>query len=197
MAWVLYLISLLPLFGYVSIKYFDSSVFSLIRTGCFCEITYGQYAFLISALLFLICIIIIIVLKHRSKSNFDINGAKIILEPQNINHELIGVLSAVVLPFLTVNFSSSNESLASIFMLIVIGLISTKSTIYYKNPVLAVLSLKIYQIEIEHKNFSGVKNINVISFYKLNVEDSLYLKEIGENVYYAKKSNNGQKWFIR
>jgi len=191
MAWLLYFISLIPLFGYLFIKYFDSKVFALIRQGQFAVITSGQYAFIVSFLAFVVSVILICILKYRSRKNFEIHGAKIISAPQNINHELIGVLSAVVLPFLTVNFNSPNEICASLFMLLVIGIITTRSTIYYKNPVLAILKLKIYQIEIEHKDFKENKTVNVISFYTLHETDSLYLKEMGDNVYYAKKASNG------
>jgi hypothetical protein len=191
MAWILYFISLIPLFGYLFLKYFDSKVFALIKQGQFAEITCGQYAFIVSLLMFLISVILICILKYRSRKNFEIHGAKITSTPQNINHELVGVLSAVVLPFLTVNFNTNNEIFASLFMLIIIGIITTRSTIYYKNPVLAILKLKIYQIEIEHKEFKENKTVNVISFHPLQVNDSLYLKEIGDNVYYAKKTGNG------
>jgi hypothetical protein len=191
MAWLLYFISLIPLFGYLFIKYFDSKVIALIREGQFAEITSGQYAFIVSFIAFVVSVILICILKYRSRKNFEIHGAKIISAPQNINHELIGVLSAVVLPFLTVNFDSPNEIFASLFMLVIIGIITTRSTIYYKNPVLAILKLKIYQIEIEHKDFEENKTVNVISFYTLQATDSLYLKEMGDNVYYAKKSGNG------
>lgn len=191
MAWLLYFISLIPLFGYLFIKYFDSKVFALIRQEQFAEITSGQYAFIFSFIAFVVSVILICILKYRSRKNFEIHGAKIISAPQNINHELIGVLSAVVLPFLTVNFGSSNEIYASLFMLLIIGIITTRSTIYYKNPVLAILKLKIYQIEIEHKDFTENKTVNVISFYTLHETESLYLKEMGDNVYYAKKASNG------
>ena len=191
MAWLLYFISLIPLFGYLFIKYFDSTVFALIRQGQFTEITSGQYAFMVSFIAFVVSVILICILKYRSRKNFEIHGAKIVSTPQNINHELIGVLSAVVLPFLTVNFNTPNEIFASLFMLLVIGLITTRSTIYYKNPVLAILKLKIYQVEIEHKDFTENKTVNVISFYTLHQTDSLYLKEMGDNVYYAKKASNG------
>jgi len=191
MAWLLYFISLIPLFGYLFIKYFDSKVFEIIRHGQFSEITSGQYAFMVSFIAFVMSVILICILKYHSRKNFEIHGAKIISAPQNINHELIGVLSAVVLPFLTVNFESPNEIFASLFMLIIIGIITTRSTIYYKNPVLAILKLKIYQIEIEHKDLTATKTVNVISFYNLHTSDSLYLKEMGDNVYYAKKSGNG------
>lgn len=191
MAWLLYFISLIPLFGYLFIKYFDRKVFELIGQSQFALITCGQYAFVISLLLFLVGVILICVLKFRSRKGFDIHGAKIISAPQNINHELVGILSAVVLPFLTVNFNTTNEILASIFMLVVIGLITTRSSIYYKNPVLAILNLKIYQIEIEYKDFDRNKIVNVISFFDLKESDSLYLKEMGKDVYYAKKSTNG------
>lgn len=191
MAWLLYFISLIPLFGYLFIKYFDCKVFDLIRQEQFSEITSGQYAFIVSFIAFVASVILICILKYRSRKNFEIHGAKIISAPQNINHELIGVLSAVVLPFLTVNFNSPNEIYASIFMLIIIGIITTRSTIYYKNPVLAILKLKIYQIEIEYKDFKENKNVNVISFHTLHTSDSLYLKEMGYNVYYAKVSGNG------
>jgi hypothetical protein len=191
MAWLLYFISLIPLFGYLFIKYFDSKVFALIRQGQFTEITSGQYAFIVSFIAFVVSVILICILKYRSRKNFEIHGAKIVSAPQNINHKLIGVLSAVVLPFLTVNFGSPNEIFASIFILVIIGIITTRSTIYYKNPVLAILKLKIYQIEIEHKDFDKNRTVNVISFHTLNTSDSLYLKEMGDNVYYAKKSGNG------
>ncbi len=191
MAWLLYFISLIPLFGYLFIKYFDKAVFTLIKHGQFDKITCGQYAFIVALILFIMSVLLICILKYRSRKNFEIHGAKITTAPQNINHELIGVLSAVVLPFLTVNFNTTNEIFASLFMLIIIGVITTRSTIYYKNPVLAILKLKIYQIEIEHKEFIENKTVNVISFHTLQVNDSLYLKEMGDNVYYAKKTGNG------
>lgn len=191
MAWILYFISLIPLFIYLFIKYFDSKVYCLIKLGKFGELSYGNYAFLISFILFIVSVILIGILKYRSRKKFNIHGAKITTDPLNINHELIGVLSAVVLPFLTVNFDTANEVFASIFMLIVIGVISTRSTIYYKNPVLAILYLKIYQIEIEHKDLKNNLTVNVISFHALTKDDSLYLKEMGEGVYYAKKTSNG------
>lgn len=195
MAWLLYLISLIPLFIYLSIKYYNSCVFYLLKDGKFGELTFGQHAFIISVLSFVVGIIIIFVLKHKSRSGFDLHGARVTSSPQNINHELIGVLSSVVLPFISVNFESGCESLASIFMLFIIGLITTRSSIYYKNPVLAILNFKIYQIDIEHQNFDSNKTVNIISIYSLKENDSLYLKEIGENVYYAKKTDDGKKQF--
>lgn len=191
MAWLLYYISLIPLFVYLFIKYFDSKVFAIIRARQFAELTSGQYAFIVSLIAFVVSVILICILRYRSRKNFEIHGAKIVSAPQNINHELIGVLSAVVLPFLTVNFCSPNEIYASIFMLVIIGIITTRSTIFYKNPVLAILKLKIYQIEIEHIDLKENKTVNVISFHTLHTSDSLYLKEMGDNVYYAKKSSNG------
>lgn len=191
MAWILYYISLIPLFIYLFIKYFDSKVYCIIKLGRFDELTYGQYAFMFSFILFVLSVFFIFILKYKSRKGFNIHGAKITTEPQNINHELIGVLSVVVLPFLTVNFDTANEVFASLFMLIVIGVISTRSTIYYKNPVLAILYLKLYNIEIEHKDFNNNLTINVISFYPLTKDDSLYLKDMGDGVYYAKKTSNG------
>lgn len=191
MAWILYYISLIPLFIYLFIKYFDSKVYDLIKLGKFDKLTYGNYAFMISFILFVVSVILIGILKYRSRKRFNIHGAKIATEPQNINHELIGVLSAVVLPFLTVNFDTANEIFASLFMLLIIGVVSTRSTIYYKNPVLAILCLKLYQIEIEHRDLKNNLTINVISFHSLTKNDSLYLKEMGEGVYYAKKTSNG------
>ena len=191
MAWILYFISLMPLFGYLFIKYFDSCVFYIIEERRFSCLSFGQCAFVFSLLLFLLGLVFIAFLKYKSRKNFSIHGAKIIVAPHNINHELIGVLSSVVLPFLTVNFDTSNEIFASIFMLLVIGMITTRSNIYYKNPVLAILNLRIYQIEIDFKSFAKNKPINVISFQTLQINDSLYLKEMGENVYYAQKTKNG------
>ncbi|HOJ07769.1 MAG: hypothetical protein HND40_15940 [Ignavibacteriota bacterium] len=189
MAWILYYLSLVPLFGYLAIKYYDNKIFSFLLEYKFDQISYGQYSFLISILALILSIIIIFILKHISRSRFDLSGAKISSKPQNINHELIGVLSAVVLPFLTVNFDSGRDSLASLFILIIIGLITTQSTIYYRNPLLAILKFKIYQLEIEHKSFSEHKVVYVISLHLLNEADSLYLKEIGNNVYFAKRTN--------
>ncbi len=191
MAWLFYYISLIPLFVYLFIKYFDSKAFALILQGQFAEITSGQYAFIVSFIAFVVSVILIVILKYRSRRNFEIHGAKIVSAPQNINHELIGVLSTVVLPFLTVNFATPNEIYASVFMLVIIGIITTRSNIYYKNPVLAILCLKIYQIEIECNDFPENKIINVISFNNLQISDSLYLKKVGDNVYYAKKTGNG------
>lgn len=196
MAWLLYYLSLIPLFGYLIIKYFDKALYCIIVNKEFCNITYGHYAFLVSLLLFFISIIAIAVLRYRSRSSFEINGAKIVSTPQNINHELIGVLSVVVLPFLTVNFDTINEIAASLFMLVIIGIISTQSSIYYKNPVLALLFLKLYQIEVEHRSFDDEngrpenKVVIVISFRSLTKNDSLYLKEMGKDVYFVKKTNN-------
>ena len=189
MAWLLYFISLIPLFIYVAIKYYDCMILTRLIEWDFSCITYGQYAFIISILSFALSIILILFLKHKSRAKFDLHGAKIIGEPQNINHELIGVLSAVVLPFITVNFDSANESIASLFMLLVIGIITTRSSIYYKNPVLALLYLKIYQVNVEHKVFENPTTVNIISFHQINQNDSLYLKEIGEKVYYGRKTS--------
>lgn len=191
MAWILYYISLIPLFIYLFIKYFDCNVYCLFKLGRIDELTYGNCAFMVSFILFFISVILIGILKYRSRKRFNLHGAKITTEPQNINHELIGVLSAVVLPFLTVNFDTANEVFASLFMLLVIGVISTRCSIYYKNPVLAILCLKLYQIEIEHKDLKNNLTVNVISFHSLTKNDSLYLKEIGEGVYYAKKTSDG------
>ncbi|TAJ11642.1 hypothetical protein DMA11_16085 [Marinilabiliaceae bacterium JC017] len=191
MPWILYYISLIPLFIYLFIKYFDSKVYCLLKLGEYNNLTYGNYAFMVSFLLFIVSVILISILKYCSRKKFNIHGAKITTAPQNINHELIGVLSTVVLPFLTVNFDTANEVFASIFMLLIIGVISTRSTIYYKNPVLAILYLKIYQVEIEHKSLKNNLIVNVISFHSLTKDDSLYLKEMGEGVYYAKKTSNG------
>jgi len=190
-AWILYYISLLPLFFYLAIKYFDLAIFPLLKDCEYSKIVFSQYSFLAILILILVGIAATLFLKHKSKSSFEINGAKVNSTPENINHELIGILSAVVLPFLTVSFCTPREFLASIFMLIVIGLITTRSTIFYKNPVLVLLNLKIYTLTVEHKELKSEVSIDVISFKDIQLADSLYLKRIRASVFLAKKVNNG------
>ncbi len=101
---------------------------------------------------------------------------------------MVGVLASVVLPFLTVNFTTIKECISSIFIIIVIGIITTKSNLYYKNPVLAIMNLKIYKLTTEHAYSGEPKQFDVISFARLRLNDTLYLKKIGEGVYYAKKT---------
>lgn len=187
MAIILYIISLIPLYIYIGIKYYDEKIFPLIRNRDFEKLTFAQSAFMVSIVLFFISCILVGFLKFRSKSKFELHGVRVTSNPTNINHELIGILSSVVLPFLTVNFTTPKECYASIFMLLIIGIITINSSIYYKNPVLVLLKFKIYQIEVEHTKLKENKIINIISFKTIKKDDSLYLKEIGEEVFYATK----------
>lgn len=187
MAWRLYYISLLPLFGYIIFKYFYPCSFVWLCNGYWCCLKCEHYAFIVSVLCAAIALLMLAQLAYKTRMNYQISGAKISGKPESLNHEMIGVLSSVVLPFLTVNFTTMRECAASIFVIALIGVVSTRSNLYYKNPVLAIFNLKIYKLTTEHTNEAEPKQFDAISFSTLNTNDSLYLKKIGEGVYYAKK----------
>lgn len=187
MAWRLYYISLLPLFGFIVIKYFEPSSFVRLCHAEWSNIKCEHWAFMGSVVLGLFAILSIIPLAIQSKFGYNISGAKILSKPDSLNHEMIGVLATVVLPFLTVNFTTIRECSASIFVIIIIGLIATRSNLYYKNPVLAILNFKIYKVVVEHTDPTEPKEFDVITLKTLKKDDSLYLKKIGEGVFYAKK----------
>lgn len=187
MAWRLYYISLLPLFGFIAIKYFEPCSFVCLCHGWFCCLKCEHYAFMVSVVCGAVALLLLAQLAFRTKQNYTISGAKIIAKPVSLNHEMIGVLSSVVLPFLTVNFTTMRECVASVFVIVLIGFISTRSNLYYKNPVLALFKLKIFSLTTEHTDTSEPKIFDAICFSQLQIDDSLYLKKIADGVFYAKK----------
>lgn len=191
MRWRLYFISLSPLFIILIIRYFNLHVFSLFRSSEWNKIKCEDYAFIISIVCSIIALLFIVQFAINLRIGYDIEGALITDKPESLNHEMVGVLGSIVLPFISANFTSVKESLASIFMIIIIGLLSTKSNIYYKNPVLAIFNFKIYNVVTEHTNGNHPKKFDVLCLTKLNKNDSLYVKKIGEGIYYVKKSDHG------
>ena len=187
MPWRLYYISLMPLFGYILIKYFEPCSLYLLWHGHFGCLRCEQWAFIIVIVAIIFASLLIVQLAFKSHGSYEISGAKISAQPKSLNHEMIGILASVVLPFLTVNFTSVKECAASLFIIVIIGIIATRSNVYYKNPVLALMNFKIYKISFTHLKDTYIE-VDVISLNTLSAGDGLYLKKIGEDIYYAKKS---------
>ena len=138
MAWRLYYISLLPLFGFIAVKYFEPDSFVWLYNRDWNSLKCEHYAFMVAVVFALFAIVLLLQMIFRTRSRYEISGAKIIGKPLSLNHEMIGVLSSVVLPFLTVNFTTMRECAASIFV-IVLRIISCSSEITSSRSIRAML----------------------------------------------------------
>jgi len=183
----LYLISLGPLF----VLLFVSTVKVPRCWGENCEFI-GWTNLLYLNVVPAVCLVILIAtVIMYFRFNYMTQGAtelpKKIAEIENIQFENLSFLATYIIPLVAFDLSKTRGCIMLLLVLLLMGSIFINTNTFYLNPSLAVLGYRIYRIV----SSKGEKLI-VITRGKLNKDDSIYPRSIGENIYFASKAKNEQ-----
>lgn len=115
----------------------------------------------------------------NSKGGF--RNPKKITKIKNSGVEYLSYLATYIIPFMGVKFDSWNNTIATIFLFLVIGFIYTKTNLLYANPTLALFG---YYINLA--TFEDGEEITIISKGKIKKNNSYKYKELCDNLYFIK-----------
>ncbi|MFK8265708.1 anti-phage protein KwaA [Capnocytophaga cynodegmi] len=101
---------------------------------------------------------------------------------ENVNWENLTFLATYIIPLLSFNFGEGRNRLIFFLILLIMGIMFTKTNMYYTNPILAILGYHIYKLSTKNK-----EDIIVISRDVLYNKDKIKLVPLSDNVYIAKK----------
>jgi prepilin signal peptidase PulO-like enzyme (type II secretory pathway) len=110
-----------------------------------------------------------------------------IAEIENIQFENLSFLATYIIPLVAFDLSQTRGCVMLLLVLILMGSIFINTNTFYLNPSLAVLGYRIYKVVT-----STNEKIIVITREKLNKDDSIFPRSIGENIYFASKAKNEQ-----
>lgn len=177
----LYIISLFLLFGLLLI----------VKTPvCFSGPSHfiGWHELFHKYLLIVICVVFMIlgiIYFIRFEYRFR-KGAKLLPDTvtaiENINYESVTFLATYIVPLACIDLDKERNPIVLGVILILIGWIYIKTNLFYTNPTLAIWGYQIYKISVTQK-----QNIIVIIRGKLHKDDSIYLKNIDDKIYFAKR----------
>ena len=105
-----------------------------------------------------------------------------IKEIENINYESVTFLATYIVPLACIDLDKERNPIMLIAILFFIGWIYIKTNLFYTNPTLAIWGYRIFKISTE-----DVENIIVITKSKLESGQSVYLKNIDNKIYLAKR----------
>jgi uncharacterized membrane protein YobD (UPF0266 family) len=117
--------------------------------------------------------------------NYQISdGATNLVQVKSVSNnsfEALSFLATYIIPLICFDVGSSKNLFLLMGMLVIMGAIYIKTNQFYTNPALALFGFQIFKIEtLNHKD------IIIIMKGRLKKEQWLYLKEIDDNIYYAK-----------
>lgn len=110
------------------------------------------------------------------------------IEIQSISQEYSLFMSSYILPFL--GFDLQNERMVAvvIIFLIILGIISVKTDLYFKNPILAIFGFKIYKAKLENKEY-----IYIISKDTMKQNQECNGNQISDSLYFVRRNKNASK----
>ena len=140
------------------------------------SINYADLYLFITILSFLLFFIILRSIKNTAPCAININLTK------NKNEEFLTYIMTYFFTFLTLDFSSIQKLLGSLFLFLFIAFVYSKSNLIYTNPILILFGFSIYEAEAENS-----KKIMIISKEKNLVGSNIPLIEITDNIFFYKQ----------
>lgn len=107
-----------------------------------------------------------------------------VLKVKNTGVEYLSYLGTYIIPFIGTKFDTLNNSIATWVLILLICLIYPKTNLIYANPTLALFGYNIYKVTMEKDDD---EEIVVITKEKLKKKKSYRLRELTEEVFFAKK----------
>lgn len=110
-----------------------------------------------------------------------------IAEIENIQFENLSFLATYIIPLVAFDLSKTRGCIMLLLVLLLMGSIFINTNTFYLNPSLAVLGYRIYKVVTSTND-----KLIIITREKLNKDDSIFPRSIGETIYFASKANNEQ-----
>lgn len=183
----LYLISLGPLFVLLLVSTAQIPYCS----GENCQFVGWEKLLYSNVVPFICAVVLIATTIMYFRFNYMTQGAtqmpEKIVEIENIQFENLSFLATYIIPLVAFDLSKTRGCIMLLLVLLLMGSIFINTNTFYLNPSLAVLGYRIYKVVT-----STNEKIIVITREKLNKDDSIYPRSIGENIYFASKAKNEQ-----
>ncbi len=107
---------------------------------------------------------------------------KTIVSIENKNFEYISFLMTYIVAFARINRDDYRGWIVTFLVLILIGLIFVRTSLFYSNPIFAIVGLKLYKVSTEQMD-----DLIFISWDKLDVKDSVGHIKLDEKIYFVRK----------
>ena len=111
------------------------------------------------------------------------NNPEKVCKVKNTGIEYLSYLGTYIIPFIGSKFDNLNNSLTTILLLIIIGIIYPKTNLVYANPTLALFGYNIYKVNLESDKDEEVV---IISKIKLRKNNLYRLRQLTDEIFYAK-----------
>jgi hypothetical protein len=124
--------------------------------------------------------------------DFEIKGSPenpfLVTRVENLSYEHLMFLATYVIPLISFDFDNERFLIVLGLLLLVMGIIYIKTDLFYANPSLALLGYRLYRVDGRFKGDETRENIIVICRCRLNKNDRVSYRRIGEGIYYARKA---------
>ena len=145
----------------------------------------------IFTILFLILFIVSLVMKARFGKSLQ--GATCISSKihnvKNLNYNYLMFFTTYIIPLICFDVQETRDCVLLLVLLIILCTLFLKTNVYYQNPILALMGLNLYEVDMTYKSES-ICNVIVIADGKLkeNMEISKHNID-GNEVVYCKTNN--------
>lgn len=103
---------------------------------------------------------------------------------ESVDFEAVSFLATYIVPIVFVDYEKVKNFISAMIVLVIIGLIFTRTRLFYSNPVLSVLGFRLYKITTEN----GEKSI--ISATKLSEGNLIRTENLGDGIFYTRGCSN-------
>lgn len=181
----LYIMSLMLLFLLLIIKSFTVPQNIL----CWKSWINENYLTILFILLFIVSVLCSIRFFKSLDGTTDVPAE--ITEIKNGNFEYITFLMSYILPLICFDLSSFKDIIILLILLIILGIIFTKTNLYCLNPIIALAGIKIYIASYKYKG-KEFDDIYILSKENLHVGDQINKHTIDSSVVFCeiKKSKS-------
>lgn len=94
------------------------------------------------------------------------------------DYNYLSFFSTIIIPLISYDFSYISNIIVFWLLIIVFGVVTIITDMYYVNPLLCVFGYHIYEISL-----GNIENVVVISKNVLNIDDFVIIKSIDKNVW--------------
>lgn len=101
----------------------------------------------------------------------------------NKNADYLAFLSTYIVPLVFIDFSSRRQIVILLLLLISIGVMYVKTDMFLSNPTLALLGYRIYEVETDGDNVSGI----IISQGEIEKGDKIRYIRLDKNAFFVRK----------